>query len=153
MIKQAYFAYGINIIKQRVRNQCPGSKLRGKAVLEGYRFLINSRGMATIAKNVSSTVYGLLWDITPEDERLLDWYEGVNDGHTVKKQVRIKTESNEDKSVIALAYVSAVSTPGRSREGYISSITDALERYEFPKEYVLELKQWSELETETNRSD
>jgi hypothetical protein len=45
--------------------------------LYGYRFLINSRGVATILSAADNLVQGVMWRLLPEDEIRLDRYEGV----------------------------------------------------------------------------
>ncbi len=40
-----------------------------------FRGNLRGAGVATIAPREGSTVHGLLWNITPECERSLDYYE------------------------------------------------------------------------------
>jgi hypothetical protein len=124
-----------------MRNRCPGAELVGIAVLNGHRFLINSREVATIIKDDLAKVYGILWNISDEDERALDWYEGVSAGLYVKRHVEVTIATEEGVHVSALVYVAANSTPGRPRAGYLHAIIDAEERKGFPNEYIKELKE------------
>lgn len=52
----------------------------GPVTLENYELLFHGNlrgaGVATIAPREGSTVHGLLWNLTPECERSLDYYEG-----------------------------------------------------------------------------
>ena len=140
MNRRLYFAYGSNMISRQMRNRCPGGELAGIAVLDGYRFLINSRGVATIIEDSSSKVHGVLWNITDADERSLDFYEGISTGLYVKRPVKVTIKTEEGVHVSALVYVAADSTPGLPRAGYLHAIVDAAERKGFPKEYIKELK-------------
>jgi hypothetical protein len=54
----------------------------GRARLPGYRFVINARGVATVVEDQSREVYGVLWNITLDDEKALDKYEGFSGAHT-----------------------------------------------------------------------
>ena len=141
MNRRSYFAYGSNIIRRQMINRCPAAALAGMAVLEGHRFLINSRGVATIIEDDLAKVYGILWNITDEDERSLDWYEGVSTGIYLKRQVAIAVPTEKGVHINALVYVAADSAPGLPRSGYLRAIIDAAERKGFPKAYIEELKE------------
>jgi hypothetical protein len=140
MNRRVYFAYGSNMIKNQMKSRCPGSELIGIAILAGYRFLINSRGVATIVKDPASRVYGMLWSISIENERALDFYEGVSSGLYAKNQVNVIPATAEGEPVPAMVYIASDNKPGATRAGYLSAIIHAAERYGYPEEYVLELK-------------
>jgi gamma-glutamylcyclotransferase len=143
MNRQLYFAYGSNMIRQPMSKRCPEAELMGIAVLDGYRFLINSWGVATIIEDSYSKVYGIVWNISDKDERSLDIYEGVAAGVYVKKHMEIArvTEEDDHHHVSALVYVAADSAPGKSRTGYVDAIIDAAVRKGFPKAYIEEFKE------------
>ena len=75
-----YFAYGSNINLDQMAQRCPDAQVVGPVTLENYELLfrgnLRGAGVATIAPREGSTVHGLLWNITPECERSLDYYEG-----------------------------------------------------------------------------
>jgi len=135
-----YFAYGSNMIKKQMKSRCPGSELMGIAVLAGYRFMINSRGVATIVEDPVLSVHGMLWRISEENERALDRYEGVANGVYVKKNVAVMPTTEHAEPLRAMAYIASDSRPGTARGGYLLGIIDAAERYAYPEKYVLELK-------------
>jgi hypothetical protein len=64
-----YFAYGSNMDLAQMSNRCERAATVSAAKLPSHRFIINSRGVATIVPDPSSTVQGLLWRITKADER------------------------------------------------------------------------------------
>jgi gamma-glutamylcyclotransferase (GGCT)/AIG2-like uncharacterized protein YtfP len=135
-----YFAYGSNMDTVQMRDRCPASLPIGNAELSGYRFIINSRRVATIVQDDSCTVHGVLWQTTDEDERSLDHFEGVEYGTYSKEYLRVKTEDGE--VVRALAYVAADRAEGKSRNGYMNMIVEAAKRMALPETYVAELKKW-----------
>ena len=58
----------------------PPAPLRGVARLRSYRWLINERGYANVAKTDGDPghgVWGLVYELAPEDEAQLDVNEGV----------------------------------------------------------------------------
>ncbi|MGB9813516.1 MAG: gamma-glutamylcyclotransferase family protein [Thermovenabulum sp.] len=74
-----YLAYGSNMNIKQMARRCPTAKLIGPAILENYRLEfrgMNGNAVATITPEQGSIVPAVLWDLTPEDERALDRYEG-----------------------------------------------------------------------------
>ena len=78
-----YFAYGSNLNTSQIVRRCPSARLVDVADMNGYRFayagVSSSRGagVATIIKDESSYVPGLIWSITIEDLKRLDRCEGA----------------------------------------------------------------------------
>jgi len=77
-----YFAYGSNLNKKRMQERCPDAKPKFKAVLPNYKlvFIGWSRewkgGVASIKPIRGQNVPGAVWDISENDLRRLDRYEG-----------------------------------------------------------------------------
>ena len=75
-----YFAYGSNMDLNQMAFRCPDAEVIETVRLEGYRLAFRSnggnRGVATILPDPDSHVDGVLWEISPEDERNLNFYEG-----------------------------------------------------------------------------
>ncbi|KAB5591151.1 hypothetical protein CTheo_5402 [Ceratobasidium theobromae] len=71
-----YFAYGSNLSVPQMLFRCPDSPYICVAVLEGWRWIIGTRGYATIVRSPHDVVYGYLYLLTPEDEKALDGFEG-----------------------------------------------------------------------------
>lgn len=79
MAKKYYIAYGSNLNLRQMRLRCPGAKPLGTAALDGWRLLFKgSRTGAylTVEPQEGSSVPAAVWEITEEDERSLDRYEG-----------------------------------------------------------------------------
>ncbi|MDE6088892.1 MAG: gamma-glutamylcyclotransferase [Oscillospiraceae bacterium] len=69
-----YIAYGSNLNLEQMKYRCPNSKPIGTAMLQDYE--LEFRGVATIVPKKGVAVPVLLWQISPQDERNLDRYEG-----------------------------------------------------------------------------
>ena len=71
-----------------MRKRCPDSEYRGIARLSGYRWIINERGYANIVetfdtrKVTANEVWGLVFELQPDDEARLDINEGVPAAYT-----------------------------------------------------------------------
>ena len=132
-----YFAYGSNMDEYQMSNRCPGAKIAGMGRLEGYRFLINSRGVATIVPAPGHEVRGVIWMLNKEHERSLDGYEGVQYGTYNKVTLKITLEDGQ--LVFALFYIAKDSQPGRPRPGYLEKIVRAAQDNKIGSEYLSEL--------------
>ncbi|KAF9875537.1 AIG2-like family protein [Colletotrichum karsti] len=85
-----YFAYGSNLSPTQMTDRCPSSPPLGLAHLPGYTFIISTRRYANVVQNPTTSapgsddpgVYGVLYALDPDDEAVLDGYEGVPDAYT-----------------------------------------------------------------------
>jgi len=137
-----YFAYGSNLDKTQMGRRCPQAIRRSKAMLPGYRFIINCRGVASIVADDQSKVEGLLWVLTENDEKALDHCEGVSSGYYEKRWLDvIMPDSSEIKALVYIATTNVIGTP---RHGYLEKIVTAAECLEFSSSYVEHLKSWQE---------
>lgn len=93
-----YFAYGSNLSYSQMRQRCiynpdVSSKPIALARLDRWRWIICQRGYANVVSSSSSSnqlqspgqardgedvVYGVLYDMTAQDEKVLDGYEGID---------------------------------------------------------------------------
>ena len=79
-MKKLYFAYGSNLCHGQMKNRCRDSKYIKKIFLKSYELFFctvnRGYGVANIVKKTSSQVPGGLWQISKNDEKALDIYEG-----------------------------------------------------------------------------
>ncbi|MFZ5626799.1 MAG: gamma-glutamylcyclotransferase family protein [Bacillota bacterium] len=139
MAGRLYFAYGSNMDETQMAERCKGAILIGKARLDKYRFIINSRGVASIIPDENSFVEGVVWSLTEQDEKELDRFEGVRYNYYDKQEITVKIEEIEAQ---ALVYIAADQTPGQPRPGYLKKILTAAEKFQFCSEYRKELAGW-----------
>ena len=135
-----YFAYGSNMDLLQMGDRCPAAVTVGTAELPSYRFIINSRGVATVVADPQSSVQGLLWNISKEDARSLNLYEGVKQGIYKRASVEVRLPDGTTKK--AFIYVAADSKPGKARPGYLDKILSGAEACGLPKSYIDQLKGW-----------
>lgn len=60
--------------------RCPSSVFLGRAILRGFRFQINERGVANVLQSDADFVEGLMFSVSSTDKKRLDRNEGVNKG-------------------------------------------------------------------------
>lgn len=136
-----YFAYGSNMVRAQMAFRCPGAILRGRAMLPGHRFLINTRRYATIVPDAGHVVHGVLWNLSVRHEAALDRYESVAKGHYYKETVVLELADGERRP--AMTYYATDDEPGRPRRHYIRGILESAEYFEFPEAYVAHLRRWA----------
>lgn len=78
----SYFAYGSNMLTERLQARCRSARLRGPAQADGFTLSFSKRsddgsGKATVvASDASACVYGVVFDIDEGDVYNLDRSEG-----------------------------------------------------------------------------
>src|SRR2546423_13507383 len=79
-----YFAYGSNLNPAQMAARCPGHRVVGRASLEGHALKFRGYGrdwagaVGTVEPEPGSTVWGALFELTPEHYTVLDEYEGFD---------------------------------------------------------------------------
>ena len=134
-----YFAYGSNLSLGQMAKRCPASRPAGRARLDGWRFRIMARGYATVVPEPGAAVHGLLWNLTPDDERTLDAYEGVSEQHYRKDVLAVGVG---DGALDAMVYVGLDPGTGRPVAGYLERVLTAARDLGLPADYVAELEGW-----------
>lgn len=140
MSSGCYFAYGSNMAASQMTARCRDAVFVATGVIAGWRFRINTRGVATLVSEDGSFVHGILWHLSTADERALDRYEGVDIGLYSKTTVQVCLD--DGRRVEALVYLAADDHPGRARPGYLEGIVAAALTQGLPSHYVEELRRW-----------
>jgi gamma-glutamylcyclotransferase (GGCT)/AIG2-like uncharacterized protein YtfP len=135
-----YFAYGSNMVSSQMAIRCPNASVVGVGCLHGYAFQINSRGVATVIPDITKQVYGLLWDIPPQEMLTLDRYEGVKVG--LYQRTTVTVELSSEHQVEVLTYIATDHAIGSPRPYYMESIVAAAKQYRLPPAYIQELTTW-----------
>lgn len=128
-----YFGYGSNLWVEQMRLRCAHSRKIETARLDGYRWIITTRGYASIVKSDGDYVLGTMYEISAPDEVSLDKYEGVSAGHYRKEQHAV---SLDRATKTALVYVDSITEEGSSKTEYIARINAGLADAQLPEDYV-----------------
>lgn len=100
--KKKYVAYGSNLNLEQMKRRCPRARVVGKGEIRDYELLFRGHresAVATVEPKKGESVPVLVWEISPEDERSLDSYEGYPRLYG-KKNLEIQTE-NGCESIMA----------------------------------------------------
>ena len=77
--ERLYIAYGSNLNLEQMAHRCPTAEAVGTAVLRNWQLRFRGGGhgaVATIERSKGSRVPVLIWRLQPQDELVLDHYEG-----------------------------------------------------------------------------
>lgn len=85
-----YFAYGSNLHPLRLQSRIGVCQIQSVAQLEGARLCFHKVGLDTsgkcdivLAADSDSTVWGAVYQISPEQKILLDKYESLGNGYQI----------------------------------------------------------------------
>lgn len=108
------FAYGSNMPTARIRARCPSAKALGVAELHAYEIRWHKAskdksGKADIVESDvdDASVFGVLYEISPEEKPALDAAEGLSNGY---EEVRIVVVHNGDEATVT-AYQATKTDP------------------------------------------
>ena len=132
--KKYYIAYGSNLSVGQMACRCPDAKVIGTAVIEGYALLF--KGCATIEPRTGRTVPVLVWEISPEDEKSLDRYEGYPNFY-YKKDMALTVRmagTDTEQELTAMVYIMDEHRRLASPTGYYYKVlADGYEDFGFDK--------------------
>ncbi len=134
-----YFAYGINMNDEEMLKNSPHAEYAGTAELESYKFIINRRGAATIIPSSRNRVYGVLWEVSPEEVKSIDGHEGLRRSACRLISVRVINSSGQRSE--AFTYIAADSEPSsKLRKDYLEQVIRAARYNELPDKYIKKLE-------------
>lgn len=79
-MKKYYIAYGSNLNVKQMKFRCPGAKVISTSVIKDYQLLYKGSktgSYLTIEKKKGGMVPVAVWEVTADDEKRLDAYEGA----------------------------------------------------------------------------
>lgn len=134
-----YFAYGSNMDEAALRTRCAKARALGNARLAKHRFFLMSNGFASVRRDSSSVVHGVLFDLALSDIGPLDRYEEVDRGLYIKAVQPVMREGGG--ACRALIYLGADETVGGPTiPGYMEGIVAAARTRKLPAAYVAMLE-------------
>jgi gamma-glutamylcyclotransferase len=128
-----YFAYGSNMWRHQMNERCPENRMIGTGRLKDWRWIITSRGYASVVAAEGDFVLGTVYELTDSDVRDLDRFEGVAQGCYRKEQLVVEVAGRESN---CLVYVDYVSEEGEPKAEYIERINNGIQDAGLPGEYV-----------------
>ncbi|KAM9216596.1 gamma-glutamylcyclotransferase [Dugong dugon] len=119
-----YFAYGSNLLKERIHLQNPSAAFCCVACLQDFKLDFGNPqgkksptwhgGIATIFQSPGDEVWGVIWKMNKSNLSSLDKQEGVSSGIYVPIEVKVYTQEKKEvtcRSYQMKNYVSAPPSP------------------------------------------
>ena len=117
-----YIAYGSNMVAEQMAHRWPGAKLIGTGYLPNHRLEFYLHATVERTRAHDSKVPVAVWEISEEDERSLDRYEGFPTYYTKYRRCGIMI----DGSVIwGMVYIMNMIRPQPPTAGYYNAIHNA----------------------------
>ena len=138
-----YAAYGSNLDPAQMHERCPHSPVAGTGWVEGWRLTFGGEdlgwegSLATLVEAPGEHVFVGLYDITEQDARALDAWEGADNG--LYRKIRVRVETLEGVK-LAWVYVLDGFEGGLPAARYLGVLADAAEKAGAPHDYVTELR-------------
>lgn len=144
MKKIRYFAYGSNMLTSRLERRVGKVLAVGTARLPGWGFRMNKRSAdgtakANVQRASDESVWGVLFELTPEQLDRLSYYEANYD------QVEVQVEMDNGEEVPAVVYSSNRLTDTTTVDpDYIANLVKGARDHELPEEVIEELERYAE---------
>ena len=133
---------------EQMLQRAPHSPMAGTGWLHGWRLTFGGEdigwegALATVVEDPVAKVFVVLYDMTKEDEKNLDRWEGSEFGIHKKIRVRIDREASDTTTdpVLAWLYVVDAWEGGLPSARYLNMIAEAAQQAGAPDDYSTELR-------------
>ncbi|KAK3597572.1 hypothetical protein CHS0354_018166 [Potamilus streckersoni] len=150
--KFLYFAYGSNLLKERLKMLNPSAEFVTAAKLEDYELEFRSYGSdpmecrwkgapASINQKRGSCVWGCVWELRNEHKETLDWQEGVH--ANVYNPLEVDVFSQDGQTLHCRTYMLSRSSDvfdARPSPQYLDIIIRGAQQNGLPADYIEKLK-------------
>lgn len=139
-----YATYGASLDPARMAGRCPHSPLRATGWLLGWRLTFGGEeygwdgALPTVVESETGQVFVALYEVSDEDRRTLDEWEGRSSRLYRKIQVRVQTLEGEEPAAI---YVLDAYEGGLPSAATIGILSEAAAAAGAPDDYVEDLRQ------------
>lgn len=137
------FAYGSNMLRERLRARCPGIVFAGRATLADHRLTFDKvsddkSGKGALGAAAGEIVHGGLWQV-PDDEMVaLDDAEGRGYGY---ERSTIGVAAEDGTTCDVLVYRATKVRPGlRPYEWYLALVIAGAMEHDLPGAYIDKLR-------------
>lgn len=128
-----YLAFGANMDTEIMTQRCKDAKFIGTGILEGFRLMFKGEepfAYATIEQWDGFSVPYVLWEITLDDEKNLDRFEGYPNSY--HKGTLVISHGGEN--FLAMYYYKDEEQPvGQPMTHYVEVLAAAYEKFKFDK--------------------
>ena len=143
-----YFAFGSNMLLERIKKRVPSARVLGNATLGGYALRFNklSKDGSAKANIVPSTdpravVYGVLYHLDEDERPRLDRAEGLGNGYQIRHvRVRRDGEGAEEEAFTYVATPEAIRDDLPPFRWYKDMVIQGATQNHLPESYVRQIE-------------
>ena len=117
-----YIAYGSNMVEEQMAHRCPGAKLIGTGYLPNHRLEFYLHATVERTRAHGAKVPVAVWEISEEDERSLDRYEGFPTYYTKHRR---RVVMDDDTELWGMVYIMNMIRPQQPTPAYYNGIHNA----------------------------
>lgn len=128
MTKKYYIAYGSNLNIDQMEWRCPDARIAGHGTLHNWQLRFRGSGTGaylTIEPCEGAKVQVGVWEISPEDEKHLDRYEGFPTFYykrTIPMVLHSYRPGEKPRTIEAMVYIMRQDRPlGRPSGAYVAT--------------------------------
>ena len=137
MEKRYYIAYGSNLNVRQMRMRCPSARIIGTSVLKDYELLFKGSktgSYLTVEEKSGVSVPVAVWEVTAEDEKTLDRYEGYPNFY-YKRELKVKYKgirTGKHRTATAFVYIMHEERPiGVPSDFYMDTCLEGYDTFYF----------------------
>lgn len=137
-----YFAYGSNMDGQQMQSRTPGARVIGIGALQHYTLAFTrwsrswNSATADILPEKGKQVYGVLFDLTPEDLKKMDKFADYPNSY-VRHDLMVESDGERLPALTYLAVRQGVFLPSKA---YIGKMIQGAESHKIPESYIAVLR-------------
>jgi len=150
-MKRYYIAYGSNLNVPQMRWRCPDARVIGTGEIRDWQLLFKGSrtgSYLTIEEAEGMSVPVTVWEVSADDEKALDRYEGYPRFY-YKTEMRIEvTGIRTGKTRVRDAFVYIMnekSDPGIPTEGYYRTCLEGYRTFGFDERFLVDAVKRSEV--------
>jgi hypothetical protein len=138
-----YFAYGSNLLRERLLARCPGITSVGRAVMAGHRLTFDkpsrdASGKCAFVPSENESLHGVLWNVPDDDLDELDRHEGAGGGY---EQCTVQVRLEDGSAFEACTYQATVLQPGlQPFDWYLALVVAGAMQQQLTQDYIVRLR-------------
>ena len=146
-----YFAYGSNLATHRLLERIPEAQVHKVAVLKGHQlcFHKNDSGQSgkcdiKMTENHNDIVYGVIYLISQDGQKTLDYYEGHGFGY-LSKTIEITTLDGDRLDALTY-YAIDIDEVQQPYHWYKEHVLRGAREHDFPAHYIEQIEQQASID-------
>lgn len=143
-----YFAYGSNMLEERLQRRVPDATFLTTGSVRGYRLLFHKRSTDGSGKcnivatnSASDVVHGVAYEVPEDRLGALDRAEGVGYGYNHNYDITVRLAEGTDTRMLAyVADSSAIDNTLIPYTWYHGLVVAGAEQHQLPEDYIADLR-------------